>query len=90
MSKQVNYEIIKDRIDVPLIIKDIGPWDEYLTLTNGAEIVIKELIDNGILQGRRLLYIDTENCLDELLIKDNEFNGFKTLTEEERQKWLRS
>jgi hypothetical protein len=54
MNQKSNYKII---VDAPgfMIILDIGPWDQYLSVTNAAESVVCEL--NQQLAGRRLEYI---------------------------------
>lgn len=62
----------------PLIIRDVGPWDRFFTITNAAEQVVEELRAKGHLpDGRRLLYYDSEGNLDEILIKDGKFDEFK-------------
>lgn len=67
MNKDVNYAIVKDEPGQPLVIRDIGPWDRYLSVTNGAEIAVKKLYDSGELKGdRKLLYYDSSDELDEL------------------------
>ena len=61
----------------PLIIRDVGPWDRFMTVTNNAEAVVEELRADGMLpDGRRLLYFDSEGKLDEILIRDGKFAGF--------------
>lgn len=61
----------------PLIIRDLGPWDRHLTVTNDAERVVAALIRQGHLSpGQRLLYYDSEGMLDEILVKDGAFAGF--------------
>jgi len=61
----------------PLVIRDIGPWDKYPTITNGAEEVVGQLVAEGKLpEGRRLLYYDSEGRLDEIRVKDGRFAGF--------------
>lgn len=72
--KQVSYQIVEET-PTHILIRDIGPWDKYLSVTNGAEIVVEELA--GRLNGRRLFYIDTEGLTDELLVQDGQFAGFK-------------
>lgn len=72
-NRKVNYIIIEDEEDY-ICIKDIGPWDIYLTVTNGADIVVEELAEQ--LDGRRLEYIDSDNYRDELLVRDGKFAGF--------------
>jgi hypothetical protein len=73
---KANYDIISDRSNGPLIIKDIGPWDKYMTVTNAAEFVVLELKER-LPAGRQLFYWDSEGVLNELLIKDGKFAGFK-------------
>jgi len=73
-----NYEIVDDREGYPLVIRDVGPWDEHLTVTNGVEAVVIELVDEGKLpEGRRLLYYDSEGQLDEIIVRDGKFAGFR-------------
>lgn len=72
--KTVNYVVIKDTKKY-LTIKDVGPWDVHLTVTNGAEIVVEELVRD--LRGRDLYYIDSAGQTDQLLIQDGEFAGFR-------------
>ena len=52
--KKTNYEI-KLCSDSFVLIKDIGPWGRYMTVTNAAEDVVEEL--NCLLNGRRLFYV---------------------------------
>jgi len=76
---KANYIIIEDDFlkEEPLIIRDIGPFHKYMTITNAAEKVVEELVSSGHLPpGRRLFYYDSENNLDELLIKDKKLAGF--------------
>ena len=70
---RLNFTIVSRTSDC-LVIKDIGPWDVYPTVTNQAETVVKQLAPG--LDGRRLEYIDSEGQQDELLVKDGEFAGF--------------
>jgi len=74
--KKTNYEI-KLCSDSFVLIKDIGPWGRYMTVTNAAEDVVEEL--NCLLNGRRLFYVDSSNYIDEILIEHNKFAGFKLL-----------
>lgn len=69
----VNYSIEKDHADY-LILRDLGPWDNHMTITNAAKDVVEGVLH--VLGDRRLYYYDSEGSLGELLIKDNEFNGF--------------
>jgi hypothetical protein len=76
--RNAQYLIVEDEPNKPLIIQDIGPWDEFLTVTNDAEQVVEALVKEGRLPaGRRLLYFDSEYPdLDELLVRDGKFAGF--------------
>lgn len=63
--------------EAPLVIRDLGPWDRYMTVTNAAETVVSELVDRGALPpGRRLFYYDSEGHLDELLVRNGCFAGY--------------
>ena len=76
MTNQANY-IVVEKTPERVVIRDVGPWDRYLSVTNGAEGVVAELIGAGILtDGQTLLYYDTEGDLDELVHKDGKFVGF--------------
>lgn len=81
--QQANYAII-DQNETRVLIKDIGPWDKYMTITNAAETVVAELA--GILAGRELHYIDSEGETDQLLVKDGRFAGFKFIDNARRGK----
>ena len=73
MSRRSNYilmSVTEDRV----IIKDIGPWDVYPSVSNNAERVVEELMPK--LNGRRLFYYDSEGEFGELVIKDGKFFGF--------------
>ena len=77
MGKHANFIIIHNETDNPLVIKDIGPWDIHLSVTNDAEHVVEDLIKNGLLDNnRRLLCVDSECELGEFLIKDGKFAGY--------------
>lgn len=73
-NHQCNYEIVEDDHEF-LVLRDIGPWDQYFTITNGAENVVQELLSR--LGDRRLMYYDSLGDLNELLVKDGQFDGFK-------------
>jgi len=72
------YEIVEDIKGKPLVIRDIGPWDEHRSVTNDAENVVQRLVYGGFLPpGRRLFYYDSIGDLDEILVEDGRFAGFK-------------
>jgi len=77
MGKNPNFDIVRNDEGTALVLRDVGPWDEYLTITNGAEHVVERLVREGFLpEGRRLLYHDTDGELTELLMKNGRFVGF--------------
>ncbi len=67
------YVVIEDAED-RILIRDLGPWDKYPSVTNDAEAVVEELA--GQLRGRRLEYIDSEGRCDQLLVRHGKFAGF--------------
>jgi hypothetical protein len=82
MNKRANYEIVQDECtDEELVIRDIGPWNEYLTVTNAAEQVIEELFHDGRLTSltgwRQVFYYDSDGNRDEIVHERGVFKGFK-------------
>jgi len=78
--RQAQYSIIEDDYlqKKPLIIRDVGPWDLHPTVTNAAEEVVAGLVRRGLLPpGRRLLYYDSDGTLDEIVVEDGAFAGFR-------------
>lgn len=76
--RRANYDIAKQMPEA-ITLRDLGPWDKFLTITNAAEDVVEELVRQGILnEGQRLLYYDSEGELTELIHKNGKFSGFKT------------
>ena len=79
MGKPANFEIVPQGDDVTvLVIRDLGPWDVHLTISNDAEWVVTWLHDGGLLAGvKTLLYYDSEGKIDELRFsKGGIFQGF--------------
>jgi hypothetical protein len=73
--RHANYSIVEDT-DKHIVLRDLGPWDQYPTITNDAEAVVEDLAQE--LGGRRLFYIDSEGQKDELLVSaTGQFAGFK-------------
>ncbi len=70
-----NYVVEKNEPNL-LIIRDVGPWSEYMSVTNGAEKVVEELYDQGLLGNKQLLCYDSEGQLDELKHAGPTFTGF--------------
>ena len=74
--RRANYAIVSSTPEV-LTLRDLGPWDRYMTITNAAEDVVEELSRAGTLkEGQRLLYYDSENDLTELKHGNGKFVEF--------------
>lgn len=65
------YDVVATSVDA-VVIKDVGVHCK--SVTNDAENVVSRLAH--MLAGRRLYYFDTMGNLDEILIKNGQFNGF--------------
>lgn len=65
---------IIETTDEHVLMLDVGPWDKYATMTNAAEDVAEGMAE--YLEGRKLVYIDTEGRMDQILVKDGKFAGF--------------
>lgn len=77
--KPPNFEILfQDKSKIMLV--DLGPWDQYATITNAAESVVEKVA--LMLKGRKLLYYDSEGELTELVVKDGRFAEFGIITDE--------
>jgi hypothetical protein len=71
-----NFEIV-EQTPQAITLRDLGPWDKYLTTTNAAEQIVEDLSRKGLLkEGQKLLYYDSENELTELVHKDGTFVRF--------------
>lgn len=70
---RANYSIVTDTAE-NFIIRDEGPWHVHATVTNDAEQVVKDLAPK--LGKRRLLYIDSNGDMDEIVHRDGKFVGF--------------
>lgn len=71
-----NY-IVQQASETRIVLKDIGPWDRYMTVTNAAEAVVAELDRNYGIGDRRVFYFDSEGELTELLVMGGRFAGFR-------------
>lgn len=81
--KTPNFEIVKETKEL-VLIRDLGPWECFPTITNGAEEVVAALAPK--LNGRRLEYYDSEGVRDQLLVEDGRFAGFAPLEWRPREK----
>ena len=75
--RKARYEIVEDQPGEPLVIRDLGPWDQHLSVTNDAENVTAELFMKGKLYGsRRLFYFDSDGIKDEIVHRGGIFLAF--------------
>jgi hypothetical protein len=75
-GKSANFRVEYEE-ETKLVIRDVGPWDQFPTVTNDAEDVVDRLVVEGQLPpGRRLFYIDSEGQMDQILVKEGKFAGF--------------
>ena len=82
MLERSRFKIVSHEND-RLIIRDLGPWDRFKTITNNAECVVGYLYEREIISpSQKLFYFDSDNRLDEILIEDGEFAGFRIAREE--------
>ncbi len=72
--QKANYAIV-ELTDEFVLLRDIGPHDKYMTITNAAEEVVAEIA--SLLGNRRLEYIDSEGERDQIIVKDGKFAGFR-------------
>lgn len=73
MGHLPRFEIASDS-DNEIVLRDIGPWSHYPTITNRAEEVVAMMLP--VLRGRSLRYYDSDGELTELRIVDGKFDGF--------------
>ncbi len=73
MARRANYRVEK-ATQAYMLLTDLGPWDQYLTIANAAEQVVAEVRDQ--LGKRRLFYRDSDGELTELALKDGKFETF--------------
>lgn len=58
-----------------VLLKDLGPWDKYPTITNSAEEVVSEVMV-WLMPNQRIFYYDSNGILTELIHKDGMFHSF--------------
>ncbi len=63
--RRSNFEVV-EITDKQIVLRDLGPWDEFMTITNNAENVVNLLRDK--IGNRRLFYYDSEGELTEILV----------------------
>lgn len=76
------FEWVESECDAEdFVIRDIGPQNVFLTVTNDVEAVVRYLIELGEIgdakPARRLFYYDSEGFRDEInFLGDGTFLGF--------------
>lgn len=71
-----NYIVISSDPE-KVVLRDLGPWNTYMTITNDAENVVQHLYEMGaVREGTRIYYYDSDNELTELRHEDGAFIGF--------------
>ena len=79
MTKRSNYKIASSDCST-VILRDVGPHDKYLTVTNDAENVVRDIHRKGLLSSSQdLYYFDTEGELTELIYENGKFSRFRTM-----------
>lgn len=77
--RRSNYKVIEITAS-HILLKDIGPWDQHLSITNDAENVVADMTPHlETMDGRRrrLLYLDSEGVATELKVgSDGMFQTF--------------
>lgn len=72
---EANFRILLQTGDF-VLLQDIGPHDQYLTVTNDVENVVRGLVSSGKVQSpQRLFYLDSDLAMDE--IEFNVVDGFQ-------------
>ena len=66
--KRANYEVIAHSED-RVILRDLGPWDKYSSITNAAEDVIRNL--HPYIKDKKVFYYDSEGDYGELVHDNN-------------------
>lgn len=73
-DRSARFDVLAIQSDL-IVLVDVGPWDKYLTVTNDAEGVIQKLSSRG-LDGRRVIYYDSEGEPTELRHNGARFTGY--------------
>ncbi len=67
-----NY-VLLERTERHILIRDVGPWESFPTVTNDAEQVVLRLKPQ---KAQRVFYFDSLGELGELVVRDGKFKGF--------------
>jgi len=77
MAKKANYSV-EELTDKAITLRDVGPHHQYMTITNAVESVVDEICQQygPDIGGRRLLYLDSDNELTEIIVRNGKFVRF--------------
>ncbi len=76
MKLRCRYRFVKIN-SREVVIRDIGPWSEFMTITNDVEALVEHMYEvHQLFRNQRLFYYDSEDQLDEIIHKQNEFVRF--------------
>ena len=76
---RAEIKVIRNIPGEPLVGRDIG-HGTTVTVTNDVEGVVIFLAKHGLLPaGRRLFYYDSNDSLDEIIVRDGQYAGFFAL-----------
>ena len=75
IDRKANY-LIEVLTAERIVLRDVGPWDKYMTITNAADTVIEEVEQQIGIGNRRVFYTDSEGEWTELLVEGGRFAGF--------------
>lgn len=60
-----------------LLVKDVGPWDKYKSITNDVENLVEFLYERGMLHSNKVFeYIDSEGEKCRIQHLDGKFVSF--------------
>ena len=81
--RRANYTVLQVDLD-RILLQDIGPWDEYPTVTNDVRLVVRDMahLYGRALAGRKLYYIDSDGRTDRIVVRNGRFAGFEPANEE--------
>ena len=62
-----NFTILSNTTQV-IVLRDLGPWDHFSTITNDAEAVVKYLFKSGQATGtKQIIYYDSDEEATQLI-----------------------
>jgi hypothetical protein len=85
-GRQANFEFITSKqcgACRRIVLKDLGPWDKHLTITNDIEGVIERLValvGRTDLENAVITYLDSEGIVTGAEVKKGKFERFFDLT----------